>query len=147
MIFAGWAFEDGRVEIRAVYADALVRALSVKLYENRKKLDLPQQPLGSPWQALRNLRVDLGSFDLVAEDSVGLPFTHAPVLDLFGLIQVHVATSGDVTYGIKMGGYAKPFAPEIGARVTASAGAHGEVGYGLGAVSYTHLTLPTSDLV
>jgi predicted outer membrane repeat protein len=134
VIVAGWVYEDGRVEVRAVYADALVRALSVKLYENRKKLDLPQQPLGSPWQALRNLRVDLGSFDLVAEDSVGLPFTHAPVLDLFGLIQVHVATSGDVTYGIKMGGYAKPFAPEIGARVTASAGAQGEIGYGLGVI-------------
>jgi predicted outer membrane repeat protein len=134
VIVAGWVYEDGRVEVRAVYADALVRALSVKLYENRKKLDLPQQPLGSPWQALRNLRVDLGSFDLVAEDSVGLPFTHAPVLDLFTLIQVHVATSGDVTYGIKMGGYAKPFTPEISARVTASAGAQGEVGYGLGVI-------------
>jgi hypothetical protein len=134
VIFAGWVFEDGRVEIRAVYADALVRALSVKLYESRKKLDLPQQPFGSPWQTLRELRIDLGSFDLVAEDSVGLPFTHAPVLDLFALIQVHVATSGDVTYGIKMGGWAKPFAPEIGARVTATAGAQGEVGYGLGVI-------------
>src|SRR5690606_17892501 len=37
-------------------------------------------------------------------------------------------------YGIKMSGYAKPFAPEIGARVTASAGAQGEIGYGLGVI-------------
>lgn len=134
VIVAGWVYEDGRVEISAVYTDALVRVLSVTLYEDHKKLDLPQLPSGSPWQALRTLRVDLGSFDVVKEDSVGLPFTHAPVLDLFTLIQVHVATSGDITYGIKMSGWTKPFAPEIGARVTATAGAQGEVGYGLGVI-------------
>ncbi len=113
------------------------------LYNHQKSLPIPEGALSNPWQALQNVRVNLGTFDLVPEDYVGLPFAHVPVLDLFGLVQLHVASSGGVTYGIKMQGWVKPFSPEVGARVTAKGGAQAEVGYGLGiiggiaAVGYT----------
>ncbi|MGB5050545.1 MAG: choice-of-anchor Q domain-containing protein [Caldilineaceae bacterium] len=134
VIFKGVVYENGEVEITQVLADAYAVALSAHLITYRRGINLPSQTLTNPWQALKQLRVGLGSFDLVKENYVGLPFVHVPVLDLFGLVQLHVASSGGVTYGVKMSGWVKPFVPEVGATLTASAGAQAEVGYGLGII-------------
>ena len=143
VIFGGAIYEDGTVELTLLQAEALVRALSVDLFNKRHKLAMPAKVTNRPWEVLRKVEIPLGTVELVKEDYVGLPFLHAPVLDLFGLIQVHVASSGGVTYGIKLSGMVKPFVPGVDARITASTGAQAEIGYGLGiiggvaAVGYT----------
>ena len=143
VLFGGVIYETGQVDITLLRAEVLARALNVDLYNKQRQLDIPAGVTSNPWQYLRAVKINLGTFDLVAEDYAGLPFLHVPVLDLFGLIQVHVASSGGVTYGIKLSGTVKPFVPGVEAKITASVGAQAEIGYGLGiiggvaAVGYT----------
>ncbi|MCO6452234.1 MAG: VCBS repeat-containing protein [Caldilineales bacterium] len=134
VLFAGAVYESGAVDITLLRAEAYVKALNVELYNKFKVVQIPAGATSNPWDVLKRVRIDLGTFDLVTHDYIGLPFVHAPVLDLFGLVQVHVASSGGITYGVTMNGWVKPFVPEVGARVTAKAGAQGEVGYGLGVI-------------
>ncbi len=135
VVVGGVIYESGKIDLTLVRAEVLAKALNVELYNRQKPLQLPPKHLSNPWQQVQGWKLDLGTFDIVAEDYIGMPFVHAPVLDLFGLIQVHAASSAGITYGLKMTGWVKPFAPEVGARLTATGGAQAEVGYGLGVIA------------
>ncbi len=129
----GTVDESGSVQINRVQADVYAKALNVELYSYRKTLDVPNpQYLTQLWDAVKNWRIDLGTVELLKDKRLGLPFMHMPVLDIFSLAQLHVASSGEVNYGMSLGGWVKPFKPEVGAILTATGGASAEVGYGLG---------------
>jgi hypothetical protein len=133
VVMAGTVDDTGQVQITLVQAQVKATALNVDLYDRSETLRIPDlRYLTKPWETIKNWTIDLGSVDLVKDQHLGLPFAHMPVLDLFTLAQLHVASSGEIIYGLSLGGWVKPFAPEVGAILSATGGANAEVGYGLG---------------
>ncbi len=133
VIMSGTVDESGDVQIRRVQAQVKAVAINTELYNRTETLDIPTpEYLSKVWDAIKAWTIDLGTIPLVPEQTIGLPFAHVPVLDIFSLAQLHVASSGEIKYALSLGGWVKPFAPEVGAILNATGEASAEVGYGLG---------------
>jgi hypothetical protein len=133
VIMAGTVDDSGNVQITSVKAQVKAVALNVNLYERTETVNTPTpEYLTKIWDAIKDWTIDLGTIPLVPEQTIGLPFAHVPVLDIFTLAQLHVASSGEIKYALSLGGWVKPFAPEVGAILNATGEASAEVGYGLG---------------
>jgi hypothetical protein len=135
VIMRGTVDESGNVYVNRIQAQVRAVALNVNLYDRTETLNIPApEYFAQMWEAIKNWKIDLGTIPLVENQRLGLPFAHMPVLDILSIAQLHVASSGEINYGMSLGGWVKPFQPEVGAILTATGSASAEVGYGLGII-------------